>query len=33
VRGAGLMRAMFVTYVVVIAAGLAYFLAIGLAHN
>ena len=32
-RGAGLMRAMFVTYLVVIAAGLAYFITIGLLHN
>jgi len=27
------MRAMFVTYLVLIAIGLAYFIAIGLVHN
>lgn len=30
VRGAGLMRTMFVLYLVMIAAGLAYFIALGL---
>jgi hypothetical protein len=33
VRGRVLMRAMFVVYLVLIAAGLAYFVAIGLVHN
>jgi hypothetical protein len=33
VRGRVLMRAMFVVYLVLIAAGLAYFIAIGLVHN
>jgi hypothetical protein len=32
-RGGVLMRAMFVTYLVLIAIGLAYFIAIGLVHN
>jgi hypothetical protein len=33
VRGRILMRAMFVIYLVLIAAGLTYFIAIGLLHN
>jgi hypothetical protein len=32
-RAAGLMRAMFVTYVVLIVAGLAYLSVIGLLHH
>jgi hypothetical protein len=32
-RGGVLMRAMFVAYLVLIAIGLAYFIAIGLVHN
>ena len=32
-RGRLLMRAMFVIYLVLIAVGLAYFIAIGLVHN
>jgi hypothetical protein len=33
VRAASLMRAMFVLYLVLVTAGLAYFVAIGLLHH
>jgi hypothetical protein len=33
VRAGVLMRAMFITYLVLVVAGLAYFLAIGLLHH
>jgi hypothetical protein len=33
VRASVLMRAMFITYLVLVVAGLAYFLAVGLLHN
>jgi hypothetical protein len=32
-RGAGLMRAMFITYLVLVVAGLVYMSAIGLLHH
>jgi hypothetical protein len=32
VRGQGLMRVMFVTYLLVVSIGLAYFLILGLRH-
>jgi hypothetical protein len=32
-RACGLMRAMFITYLVLVVTGLAYFLAVGLLHN
>ena len=32
-RGCVVMRAMFVTYLVLIAVGLAYFITIGVLHN
>jgi hypothetical protein len=33
VRGAVLMRAMFITYLVLVVAGLAYFVTIGVLHH
>jgi hypothetical protein len=32
-RASVLMRAMFITYLVLVVAGLAYFLAVGLLHH
>jgi hypothetical protein len=32
-RACVLMRAMFITYLVLVVAGLTYFLAVGLLHN